>query len=293
MARALTITFLFVLLTFSQVFAAGKNQSVYDRVMETGTIRCGYLPYEPFIIKDPVTDELSGVTYDYINGVAEELGLEVDWAGEVNIDQVVPALEAGRFDMFWLPCSPDENWQRVLDFSADVGALPYFIYVARDSDITSEELQTARFVTIDGYALTGITKEEFPEAGYISMPQTTSPAELYDQIRYGKADAHINEHISAKNYMRNNPGVIRRFSDEPLIAMKMYLPVKKGDKKMRGFAEENFSANEGRNLALMREIMEERGLERDILLLGEDCGETVVTEQTWRVCGAVSNAGTD
>ncbi|MCB1556441.1 MAG: hypothetical protein KDJ15_03915, partial [Alphaproteobacteria bacterium] len=54
-----------VLLT---VFFLGKTahamDSGYDRVMRTGTIRCGYIAFPPYLMQDLNTGEFSGLAYD-------------------------------------------------------------------------------------------------------------------------------------------------------------------------------------------------------------------------------------
>lgn len=142
---AAILTFLLVWGAFVPAQAADKEkESSYDRIMRTGTIRCGYLPYEPYISKDVVSGALSGVTVDYINAVAKRLGLSVDWSEEVNVDQIAPALNYGRIDMVCIPCTPDHNWANVIAFEGEWNATPYYTYVREDSELTEEQLETGR-----------------------------------------------------------------------------------------------------------------------------------------------------
>lgn len=272
---------------------AQDETSILDGVKERGTIRCGYLPYEPFIIYDANTGALSGVVYDYINEAAAEAGYEVDWSTEINVDQVVPAVEAGRIDMLCLPITPDENWIKRFEFSGSTGALPYFVYTAADSTLTEEDLPAASFAVVDGYALTSITKTLYPDAEYVELMQMTSVAEMYDQLRFGKADAHVNEHISAANYERNNPGTIRRLSDEPIIAMRMFLGSKKGDEDMANFIQTHFNADAPENLPRMERLLEKYNVPREAMLLGDECANPQIYEaKQWRTCGiAVKDIG--
>jgi len=284
MNKQISLALLALILSFPAFAADREKESAYDRVMRTKEIRCGYLPYEPYVSKDAVTGELSGLTVDYVNAVATRQGITVNWAEEVNIDQVVPALEYGRIDAFCLPCTPDENWVKRMDFSGELGATPYYIYVREDSVLSDGDLKTAKFLTVDGYALTEITRDVFPDATYYSVPQTTSMAEMYEQLRYKKVDAIVNDPVSAALYMKNNPGVIRRFSNTPVIAMRMFLTDRLGDGAMAGFLKEAFDTNKPDNLALMQTLMDQYGVPDDALLLGEACGKRVDTEKGWRLC---------
>lgn len=277
--------FLFTLLLIisTSSYADDKFESVYNRVMATKTLKCAYLPYEPYIKKDLITGELSGIIVDYVEEVSKKSGLSVDWAGEVNIDQVVPAMNAKRFDAFCIPATPDKNWAEKLGFEASLGGLPYYTYVPFDSTLTDETLQTAKFAVVDGYALTPFTKTAFPKAEYISLPQTVSVAEMYDQLRYKKVDAHVNEHISASNYIKNNPDTIRRYSDKLVIAAQMFLVVAHDDTKMREFVRNIFDSSTGENAKLMSDLLEKYSVEKGSWLVGEECvGETGANEE--RLC---------
>ncbi len=282
MRKILTVylSLLFILMGQVGVHA----ETAHSRMLRTHTLRCGYLPYEPFIIKDINTGKLSGIPVDYVNQVAAQAGLTVDWVAEINIDQLVPALDGGRIDAFCIPVTPDANWEKVLNFSGYLGGLPYYTYVKADSTLTAEQLETARFTVVDGYALTKITHQIFPKAEYKGLPQTTSTAEVYDQLRFGKADALVNESISAINYMRNNPGIVRRFSDVPLIAVKMYLAAPKTDTEMARYFDDTFSADKPDNLALIKELLVKYEVPEGALLLGEDCKNHSVGPQGERTC---------
>ncbi len=52
-----------------------RGQSTYDRVIQSGKIRCGYIVYPPGCIKDPNTGKLSGIGIDTIELVAKKTGL--------------------------------------------------------------------------------------------------------------------------------------------------------------------------------------------------------------------------
>lgn len=57
-----------VLLFFSTLSVQAKDahETAYDRIMRTGVIRCGYIPYAPGLTKDLKTGEFGGIFYDLI-----------------------------------------------------------------------------------------------------------------------------------------------------------------------------------------------------------------------------------
>lgn len=232
---AIAILFLLTIPSFLDHEITSTKPSALNRIQETGIIRCGYWIYEPFISKDPNTGEMSGITVDYLEATAARMGKVVIWEKEVGFDQIRPALDYGKFDVFCVPCSPNDNFLKQFDFVGSFGKLPYYLYTAKGKNITKEEMKTARFSVIDGYITSEKTKELFPEATISSLPQISAVADVYNHLKYNKADVILNEHVSALSYMRNNPNSIRRYEDNPLFEMTMYFPISKGDKELGSF----------------------------------------------------------
>jgi len=261
------ILFLSVLFLSHPVAAKDEKSSVYDHVFKTKTLRCGYLLWEPYLMKDLKTGQMSGITYDYINAVMARSGIKVDWNTEILPDQIVPSVATGKTDMFCVPCSPLPEFEKQVAFIGSFGKLPYFVYTNAKKKLDDEALKTARFSVVDGYIPATGTAEVYPNAKITSLPQTTSPAELYDQIKFGKADAIMNEHLSASLYMKNNPGVIERHGDKPVMMKTMTFPAPKDDVKWKDFINAELDTNKPENQKLLRELMDKYNLTEDILYL--------------------------
>ena len=75
------------------------KESVYDRVMRTGTIRCGYNTEPPFVVIDPNTRKVSGAGVDIVEEMGKLLGLKVEWAEQVGWDMMAAGLQNGRYDL--------------------------------------------------------------------------------------------------------------------------------------------------------------------------------------------------
>lgn len=266
------------------VMAQAKDfASAYERVMATKTLTCGYMTYDPYLTRDMKTNKIGGLVVDYINTTAMRHGLTVDWAVDINVDQIITNLNYGRIDAFCVPTTPDDNWAKMAEFVADIGAWPYYTYVSAKSHLTRTELNSARFVLVDGYNASQTTTEHYPKATFVNLPQTVSAAEMYDQLKYNKADAFVNDPISAAFYARANPGVIKKFSDEILSAQRMFLMSKKGDAKMAKFLEDTFDADIPENGALLRTLVRKYNLPEGSLLIGNEC-KPYDTNLGWKIC---------
>ena len=80
--------------------AAPQNQKVqtaYERVVETGIIRVGYVPYPPGLIKDPNTKKITGIFAEVLEEAAHNLDLKVEWTEQVGWGTMVEGLKANRY----------------------------------------------------------------------------------------------------------------------------------------------------------------------------------------------------
>lgn len=272
MKKRLFVAFLLLVIALLGAFSYTRRSAItpalstLETVQKTKTLRCGYWVFEPFISKDPTTGRLSGIAVDYLEETARREGVTIHWTKEVSIDQIVPSLEYHHIDMFCLPCTPLAAWEKVVDFVGSFGKIPLYVYVPSTSAKTLDSLKTARFAVMDGYAQATVTSQLFPQAALISLPNMAAIGDLYDQLKYGKADAVINDHISVLNYTRSNPGVIRRLSDEPVFVSPVFFVVQKGDKLWSSFLNEMTDTARPANRAVFESLIKKYGLTNGALL---------------------------
>lgn len=82
--KAFFLSFILMLVCF---FVSGgalaDEKSAYERILESGEIRCGYVVWPPMFIKDPNTGEFSGIFHDYMKTAGKSLGFKINWVEEV------------------------------------------------------------------------------------------------------------------------------------------------------------------------------------------------------------------
>jgi len=222
-----------------QVFASGitnsKDKSSYDRVMQTGKIRCGYLIWPPGCIKDPNTGKLSGIGIEAFELVAKKLGLSVDWVEEVSMGTMAEGLITGRYELIPTPIWTNANRAKVVIFSRPLYYSPLYIY-ARSGNIKFKnhwgliDSPFVKIATVDGGTVEIIAQDDFPRAKKLSMPQLSDNAQVLLNIAAGKADVTFSEPIIADRYMQNNPGTIENISPEkPIRVFANSWMLKRGD----------------------------------------------------------------
>lgn len=223
------------------------------------------MPYEPFVVVDPNTKALSGVFYDYLNQAAAAQGYRVLWTTETSILTVVSDLNARRFDVLCVPASPHPAYEAVADFVSFLGYMPYFVYARADD--TRQDFSQARFAAIDGFVPSVTTPIHFPQGRLVTLTNFASQAELFDQLRYKKADAVVSEAFSAQGYAAYNPGVLRQVGSA-LPAHLMRLVVKQDEPGVDALLTRLWSLDaRPENWALMQRLMTDRGIKPDALWL--------------------------
>jgi polar amino acid transport system substrate-binding protein len=208
-------------------------ESVYDRVMRTGVIRCGYTPYSVGLMKDPNTGKLSGIYYNVVQELAKNLSLKVEYTEEVGWGQQIESLNADRFDMMCSPTSLNSGRARAADFSIPLYYSPVVIW-ARANDMRFDDTikgiddPSVKISTLDGEQTAVFARNFFPKAQQVALPQMTPFSDLMMQVTTGKADVTFAEPFAAYEFMESNPNQLRQVkASKPLVVVPNVILMKR------------------------------------------------------------------
>lgn len=211
------------------------KSSVYDKVVNSGTIRACYVVYPPASIKDPNTGELSGVFVETLNKAAENMGLKVDWSTEVGWGEMIEALNSSKCDIIGSPAWSNSTRGKSAEFSQPVYYSAINAYVrASDNrfngDITLANNASYKLATVDGETSQVIASRQFPKAQTLQLPQLTDVSQMLLNVVDGKADMAFLEPTVANLYIKNNPGKIKNVSVvKPVVVYGNVMLIKKGE----------------------------------------------------------------
>lgn len=254
---------------WTQNLSQPDSINILTTIQQSKKLRCGTVVWEPYVIRNPNTGTMSGIVPDYLNTIASQHGYHIEWA-EIPISDAVIALNSNRIDWYCVPCSPNDDFRRVLDFNIPFGYLPYYLFTSTDRKPANANIPTARFAAVEGFIPFLLTHSIYPDAKLTVLPQNTSVAELFDQIKYGKADALINEGITSEGYIRNNPGVVERNPAMTPRIMPMWFPTRKNDTAMETFLSNMFSLEIPANKHLLKNLLNQYNLPTDLYCLDHD-----------------------
>lgn len=217
------LTVLFAVIFAVPSFAAEK-ESAFDRVLRTGTIRCGYVISPPHMLKDPNTGNLSGIAHDAIEKMAENLQLKIDWAEEVGWSTMLEGLATHRYDVLcssvWATSSRALRADALnpLDFAG------VNVWTRPDDSRFSGELSTIdwskiKIAMIDGHVSDIISRADFPSAQKMSLPDTAQISELFTAVADGKADVTFEENYIGYDFLHSNPGKVEKSNHGPPLRL--------------------------------------------------------------------------
>ncbi|MDD5585560.1 MAG: transporter substrate-binding domain-containing protein [Alphaproteobacteria bacterium] len=212
--------------------ATPAKETVSERIVRTGTIRCGYSVWQPLFFIDMKTGEKKGIFHDLMEESAKRLNLKIVWQEELGWGTIVESVRTGRVDMacagYWV------NPARIKHVSSTAPQLyaPMYVWVRADDtrkfaspgDLNADQYTVAQ---IDGGSTSQIVANRFPKAKQLNLPELATNSDWIESLVTNKADFVIDDVTSFNNYMANNPGKIRNlFPDQPvgLYPAGMLLP---------------------------------------------------------------------
>lgn len=223
---------------------AKSDQSVFDQVMNSGVLRCGYYVFPPATYRDPNTKELSGFSIDLMNEIGKRSGLKIEWSEETNFSNWIPSLQAGRFDVACTPNWPDIPQLRAVAFSTSMfyaGLSP--MVRADDSRFSGKDLkvfndEAVTFATPDGDAIGGIVAAKFPKAKIKYLSADGDISSFAMDVITKKSDAFISDRNGLYEFNKNNPIKLKLFApDQPLKLQAFSLAVEAHQVEMKNFLD--------------------------------------------------------
>lgn len=219
--------------------SAGAGPSVYNRVVNSGVIRCGYVTYPPGCVKDSKTGKLSGVCVEVLEEAAKNLGLRVEWKEEVGWGSMIEGLEADRYDMIGSQVWPTSARGKVCDFTRPLFYSVLAVYVRSDENrftgrIDSINSPAVKVATIDGEISDVVAKARFPRAQRVSLPQLSDVSQVLLNVSQRKADVAFVEPYLAEGFLKSNPGTVKNITvADPVYASSNVMMLRRGQQEFK------------------------------------------------------------
>lgn len=228
-----------VLLLLSFAAHAAERESAFDRVLRTGTLRCGYFVMDSLLTKDLKTGKMGGPGYDIITAMAKNLSLKVEWVQEAGFASMGNDLNTGRYDMVCAPVVPNGPRARVMSMSRTVFSQPVTIWLHKDDprlvqkDPSWLNAGMTKFISVDGTAFTTLIENFFPQAAIVALPELTPVSDMYLELKGRKVDAMLMTTYNAVKFAEKNEGIVHQYTDRIVNYPTYQFPLPQGDAKMQ------------------------------------------------------------
>jgi ABC-type amino acid transport substrate-binding protein len=217
---------------------ATPNSSAYDQVIKMGTLRCGYAPWPPFIVKDPNTGTMSGILYDIVEEIGKQLDLKIDWNYETGYGNYTEDLNMNRFDVMcatlWADAGRTQN-SLLIDPFLYSGV--YLVVRADDTrfdqnfSLLNDEAMTV--TGVDGDITMTLGNKLFPKSQKVFLSNTATASEMAENVKTGKADAMFADLGFFNDYSKANPDKLKILLQNPAWVFGERMAVKTGEWQLK------------------------------------------------------------
>ena len=231
------ITFITALIL--PVFAQAEiiHDKVYESVMQTKTLRCGYADYAPWIMTDPNTKQVTGIMREVMDEIGKRMGVKVEWTASMGWGEITTAANSGKIDLFCNTVWTDKAQLRNMSLSRPLYYTPTYAYVRVDDvrfdhDYMAINDPKITIAGIDGDSSYIVMQDSFPKATMLALPNTATPSEQILSVLTKKADVFLADPSIFQEYNKSNPGKIRQVKGAPLFVMNEVLVTRAGEQQL-------------------------------------------------------------
>ncbi|MGE4352174.1 MAG: substrate-binding periplasmic protein, partial [Bdellovibrionales bacterium] len=199
--------------------------------------------------------------YELINELANRLGLTVEWTEEVNFTTMSEALKNNHFDSICFSLyrdSPRASWT---EMTAPIFFSGHGVFVREKDDRFSGQdfsvfnSPNITIAGVDGELSSVLARRDYPKAKLITLPQTTSPAELLMMLTTQKADVVFVNVNSATLFAKAHPGLIKNLdATHPIAFFSHGFAFNKGEIELKNMFDIVFE--EMQNQGFVKKILE-------------------------------------
>ena len=212
------------------------KESAYERVMRTGTLKCGIMLWPPYFEADANTGKISGMGADLFDAMGKLIDLKIEYT-QIIVGQQVEELRSGRIDAVCNDGPYVFSAIKFVDYSDAAYYAPAYVYVSADDDRFHEagDINNAAYTVlgIDGDITLILAERNFPQAKRVSLPAITDASSLLLSIVTKKDDATITDPLLVDGFnATNKPGLKALSGADPVAVYPIGFSTRKGEQEL-------------------------------------------------------------
>lgn len=190
-----------------------QQETAFDRIMKTGTLRCGYAAWYPNLIIDPNTKKFSGISYDVMEEIGRRTGIKIEWAQEAGFGSAEQDLKSGKYDVLCADVCYESKRNKAAYFSRPFRQDPIFM-TARGDDTRFKTYEDANkdgivVATLPNMIIESYAMQYLPDAKRINVSELGAEADMMNTLASHKADVSFNNMISVDLYNKSHDDKIQ------------------------------------------------------------------------------------
>ncbi len=204
------------MLTAAVIFPRGPSVGAAElpsAIKARGTLIAAIVPnYPPLDLRDPATNELSGLDVDLGNAIAAKLGLKMDWQ-ETSFEQMISAVDTGRVDVILSGMTDLASRHDKVSFVDYLRSGPqFFVQAARAKEfpdmlaLCGKSVGTSRRTSFPG-EIADWSEQHCKPAGKpaINVVGTEGSPDARTQLKQGRVDAAMQGNETLPYVMKLEP----------------------------------------------------------------------------------------
>jgi polar amino acid transport system substrate-binding protein len=204
------------MLTAAVIFPRGPSVGAAElpsAIKARGTLIAAIVPnYPPLDLRDPATNELSGLDVDLGNAIAAKLGLKMDWQ-ETSFEQMISAVDTGRVDVILSGMTDLASRHDKVSFVDYLRSGPqFFVQAARAKEfpdmlaLCGKSVGTSRRTSFPG-EIAEWSEQHCKPAGKpaINVVGTEGSPDARTQLKQGRVDAAMQGNETLPYVMKLEP----------------------------------------------------------------------------------------
>jgi polar amino acid transport system substrate-binding protein len=260
--RNLSIVSLFALaatcIFLTSAPARSQDASALSAIKSRKELKIGWAPIYPYIYRDPKTNELIGFAVDFMNDMAQSLGVKPVWV-EDGWATMIAGLQSKKFDITVPAMGVTLPRAEVVTFTDPVCRMPVGLVIQKkDSDKYSKladlDKPDKKITVTLGSTTDLFATRKFSKAQLVRMKQV--PDSLA-QLLAGKVDAWANPADASGALEKEHPELVT-MSVDAVGSAPMAMAIRQGDYVFRDWV--NLFIDYSRRLGTLKKLVDKHGL---------------------------------
>lgn len=208
-----------------------------DRILKEKSVKIGYIPSPPSVIKDPASGEVKGFYVEGARYIFETIGVKPVFV-ETTWGNFAAGLQSGQFDFSIAGTFATVQRAAALEFTKPIHFLGYSAIVKtgdeRFKSLADFNKEGIKIAVVQGGAGQEFVRESFPKATMVALGtgNLTAP---FMEVSAGRADVGVEDAWQARRYASQQPGVTDLFQSSPYNLLPIAWSVRRGNQDLLNF----------------------------------------------------------